>query len=152
MQVTRSEIIQRISQLEREVSSAEDRRAEAERNIRQLEALSAGCDDYQAEFERARTARKARLQDFCRIPGQARLEGERGAVLEELLDGLEYVRARGDVDAARSEISREIERQEQVVNECNGQIAGANGSISQWRQQLAGAGKEDGSAGYGING
>lgn len=140
MQMTRSEIIQRISQLEREVSSTEDRRAEAERNMCQLEALKASCNEYQVAFERSRMARKARLQDFCRILGQARLAGEYDAVLEELLNGVEYTRASEGMNAAKWEISREMERQRQAMNEYSSQMAGLHGSISHWRQQLVSAG------------
>lgn len=137
--MTKSEIIQNISQLERDIADMEKRRAEAERNIRQLEALYASCNDYQAEFEQTRTARKIKLEHFGRISGQARLVGEYDAVLGELLNGSEYVRAYGNMNAAKTEISREIEKQRQAVNECSSQIAGFHGSISHWQQQLASA-------------
>lgn len=45
--MTKNEINQKISQLERDI-------AEAEKNIRQLNALNTSCNDYQAEFESAR--------------------------------------------------------------------------------------------------
>lgn len=137
--MTKSEIIQNISRLERDIADMEKRRTEAERNICQLEALNASCNDYQAEFEQTRTVRKNRLEHFGRILGQARLVGEYDAVLEELLNGSEYIRAYEDMNAAKSEISREIEKQRQAVNEYSSQMAGLHDSISHWRQQLASA-------------
>ena len=149
--MTKSEISHKISQLEWDISGAENRRAEGEKNIRQLVALSACCNGYQAELESARNVRKRRLEDFNEILGQARLVGAYGAAMEELVNGLEYVNAYGSMDAAKAEISREIERQRQVINGCNSQIAGANGSIGYWRQQLANAEKEAENAGYRVN-
>ena len=149
--MTKSEISSKISQLERNIADAEKGRAEAEKNIRQLTALNVSCNDYQMEFEFARTARKARLEDFNKILGQARLVGAYDVVLKELLNGSEYIRAYGGMDMAKSEISREIERQKQIISECNNQIAGFNSSISYWRQQLASAEKEVKNAGYRVN-
>lgn len=140
--MTRSEISQKISQLERNIADAEKRKAEAEKNIRQLNALNASCNDYQAEFEAARTARRIKREDINQISGQARFVGAYDGVLGDLLDGSEYIGAYGSMDAAKSEISREIERQRQIINECNSQIAGFNNSISYWRQAYASAGKE----------
>lgn len=62
--MTRSEISQKISQLERDIAEAEKRKAEAEKNIRQL---NASCNDYQTEFESARTARKIKREDINQI-------------------------------------------------------------------------------------
>jgi predicted nucleic acid-binding Zn-ribbon protein len=67
--MTKSEISQKISQLERDIADAEKRKAEAEKNIRQLNALNASCNDYQAEFESARTARKIKREDINQISG-----------------------------------------------------------------------------------
>lgn len=149
--MTKSEISHKISQLERDISGAENRRAEAERNIRQLTALSTCCNGYQAELESARTVRRMRLENFNEILGQARLVGAYGGALEELVNGSAYINAYGSMDTAKSEISREIERQRQIINECNSRIAGANGSINYWRQQRASADKEDENAGYRVN-
>lgn len=146
--MTKSEISHRISQLEWDISGAKSRRAGAEKNIRQLEALSSCCNAYQAELESVRTVRKGKLEDFSGIPGQARLVDVYGAAMGQQLNGAEYARAYGSMDAARAEISREIERQRQAINECNGRIAGANGSIGYWRQQLANVDKEAENAGY----
>lgn len=140
--MTRSEISQEISQLERNIADAEKRKAEAEKNIRQLNALNASCNDYQAEFEAARTARRIKREDINQISGQARFVGAYDGVLGDLLDGSEYIGAYGSMDTAKSEISREIERQRQIIDECNSQIAGFNNSISYWRQAYASAGKE----------
>lgn len=149
--MTKSEISHKISQLEWDISGAESRRAEAERNIRQLTALSTCCNGYQAELEYARTVRKMRLENFNEILGQARLTGAYGGALEELVNGSAYINAYGSMDTAKSEISREIERQRQVINRCNSRIADANGSIGYWRQQLANADKEAENAGYRVN-
>lgn len=149
--MTKSEISQQISQLERDISGAENRRAEAEKNIRQLVVLSTCCNDYQTELESARTIRKMRLEKFNEILGQERLVGAYGGVMEELVNGSEYANAYGSMDAAKAEISREIERQKQIINECSSQIAGFNSSISGWSQQLANADKEAGNAGYGVD-
>lgn len=92
--------------------------------------------------------RKGKLEDFSGIPGQARLVDVYGAAMGQQLNGAEYARAYVSMDAARAEISREIERQRQAINECNGRIAGANGSIGYWRQQLANVDKEAENAGY----
>lgn len=132
-----SEIRQKISQLERNIAETERRKAEAERNIHQLEMLSASCKDYQAEFEFARTARRLRLKDFNQILGQARLVEAYDTVLDELLNGAEYIRVYDGMDMARAEISREIERQRQIINECNSQIAGFRSSISDCQRELA---------------
>lgn len=140
--MTKGEISQRISQLERNIAEAEKRKAAAEKNIRQLNALNASCNDYQAEFESARTARKIKREDINQISGQARFVGAYDGVLGDLLDGQEYIGAYGSMDTAKSEISREVERQRQIINECNSQIAGFNSSISYWRQAYASAGKE----------
>lgn len=140
--MTRSEISPKISQLERNIADAEKRKAEAEKNIRQLNALNASCNDYQAEFEAARTARRIKREDINQISGQARFVGAYDGVLGDLLDGSEYIGAYGSMDTAKSEISREIERQRQIINECNSQIAGFSNSISYWRQAYASAGKE----------
>lgn len=140
--MTKNEINQKISQLERNIADAEKRKAEAEKNICQLNALNASCNDYQAEFESARTARKIKREDINQISGQARFVGAYDGVLGDLLDGSEYMGAYGSMDTAKSEISREIERQRQIINECNSQIAGFNSSISYWRQELARADKE----------
>ena len=140
--MTKSEISQKISQLERDIADAEKKKAEAEKNIRQLSALNASCNDYQTEFESARTARKIKREDINQISGQARFVGAYDGVLRDLLDGSEYIGAYGSMDTAKSEISREIERQRQIINECNSQIAGFNSSISYWRQAYASADKE----------
>lgn len=140
--MTRSEISQKISQLERSIADAQKRKAEAEKNIRQLNALNASCNDYQAEFEAARTARRIKREDINQISGQARFVGAYDGVLGDLLDGSEYIGAYGSMDTAKSEISREIERQRQIIDECNSQIAGFNNSISYWRQAYASAAKE----------
>lgn len=148
--MTKSEISQKISQLERDISGAKSRRAEAERNIRQLTALSTCCNGYQAELESARTVRRMRLENFNEILGQARLVEAYGGALGELVNGSAYINAYSSMDTAKSEISREIERQRQIINGCNSQIAGANGSINYW-QQHASADKEDENAGYRVN-
>ena len=148
--MTKSEISHRISQLEWDISGAKSRRAGAEMNIRQLEALSSCCNAYQMELESAKIGRKGKLEVFSGISGQTRLVDAYGAALGELLNGAEYARAYGSMDAARAEISREIERQRQTINDCNGQIAGANSSIGYWRQQLANADKEAENAGYRV--
>lgn len=90
---------------------------------------------------------RARLEDFIKIGGQNRLIGAYDMVLRDLLYGPEYMRAYEDMEIAKSEVSREIERQKQVINECNGQIAGFSGSISGWRQQLADVDEEVKNAG-----
>lgn len=149
--MTRSEISHQISQLERDISGAASRRADAEKNIRQLVVLNACCNDYQTELESARIMRKMSLEKFNEIFGQTRLVGAYGGAMEELVNGSAYVSAYGSMDEAKAEISREIERQRQIINECNGRIAGANGSISYWRQQLANADKEVENAGYGVS-
>lgn len=107
--MTKSEINQKISQLERDI-------ADAEKNIRQLNALNASCNDYQAEFESARTARKIKQENINQISGQARFVGAYDGVLGDLLDGSEYLGAYGSMDTAKSEISREIERQRQIIS------------------------------------
>lgn len=149
--MTKSEINSKIHQLEKEISEAENRRAEAERNIRQLTALAASCNDYQAEFEAARTVRKIRLGDVNEILGQAKFVSAYGGEMGELVNGSEYMNAYGGMDTAKSEISREIERQKQIISECNSRISGSNSSINYWCQQLANADKEVRNAGYGIN-
>lgn len=139
--MTQKEITQEISQLEGSMADAERRRAEAEKNICQLEALKACCSDYQAEFEYAGKVRRIRLEDFAGIEGQARLIGAYDMVLWDVLNGSEYIRSYEDMEIAKSEVSREIEKQRQVINECSSQMAGFSSSISIWRQQLADAGK-----------
>lgn len=145
--MTQSEIKQTISQLERSIADAERRRAEAERNICQLEALKACCKNYQTEFEFSGNIRRARLEDFVKIGGQARLTGAYDMVLRDLLNGAEYIRAHEDMEIAESEVCREIERQKQIINECSGQMVSFSNSISSWRQQLASADKEVRNAG-----
>lgn len=145
--MTQNEITQKISQLEGSIADAERRRAEAEKNIYQLEALKACCNDYQTEFEFSRNIQRARLEDFVKIEGQDRLIGAYDMVLRDLLNGPEYIRAYEDMEMAKSEVSREIERHRQVINECNGQIVGFSSSISVCRQQLADADKEVRNAG-----
>lgn len=137
--MTKSEINTKISQLERDIAEAEKRKAEAEKNICQLTVLNASCNDYQAEFESARIARKIKREQINQISGQVRFAGAYDGVLENLLDGSEYIGAYDSMDTAKSEISREIERQRQIINECNSQIASFNNSISYWRQELANA-------------
>lgn len=149
--MTKSEISYQISRMERDISGVENRKAEAEKNIRQLAVLSACCNDYQAELESARTIRKMRLEEFNEILGQARLVGAYGGVMEELVDGSEYINAYGSMDTAKFEIDREIEKQKQIINECNSQITGFNSSLSYWRQQLVNEDKETGNAGYGVS-
>ena len=69
----------------------------------------------------------------------------------ETFYGMVWRKGGRSMDAAKAEISREIERQRQVINGCNSQIAGANGSIGYWRQQLANAEKEAENAAYRVN-
>lgn len=149
--MTKSEIYQKISQLERDIADAERRKAEAEKNIRQLNALNASCNDYQAEFESAQITRKFRMEDFNQIVGQVKLVGAYGGVLEDMLNGYDYIGAYGGMDTAKSEISREIEKQRQVICECDEQIAGFNSSIGYWQQELVRADKEARDALYRIN-
>lgn len=149
--MTKSEINQKISQLKETIADAEERKLEAEKNIRQLSALNASCSDYQIEFESARTVRKFRLEDFDQITGQARLVGAYDGVLGDLLNGYDYIGAYGGMDTAKSEISREIEKQRQVICECDEQIAGFNSSIGYWQQELVRADKEARDALYRIN-
>ena len=145
--MTQNEITQEISQLEGIIADAKERRAEAEKNICQLEVLKACCNNYQTEFEYSRNMRRARLEDFVKIGGQDRLIGAYDMVLRDLLNGSEYMRAYEDMEIAKSEVSREIERQRQVINECNGQIVGFSSSISGLRKQLTDADKEVRNAG-----
>lgn len=137
--MTKNEIRQRMCQLENNIADAERRKAEAEKNIRQLNVLNSCCNDYQMEFELARTARRIKLEDINQISGQARFVGAYDGVLVGLLNGTEYISAYDSIDTAKSEISREIERQRQTINDCNSQIAGFNSSISYCRQALVSA-------------
>lgn len=141
--MTKSEISQKIFQLERDIADAEKRKAEAEKNICQLNALNASCRDYQAEFESARAVRKIKKEGVNQIVGQARFVGAYDGVLGDFLDGTEYISAYGSMDTAKFEISQEIERQRQIINDCNSQIAGFNSGISYWRQELVSADQED---------
>lgn len=134
--MNKSEISQEIFRLERSITDAEKRKADAEKNIRQLNVLNSCCNDYQTEFEFARTGRKTKLEGFHKISGQARLVGAYGEALGELLNGTRYVSAYDSVDTAKSEISQEIERQRQIINQCNNQIASFNSSINGCRMAL----------------
>lgn len=107
-----------------------------------LDKLKACCKNYQAEFEFTRNIRRARLEDFVKIGGQARLTGAYDVVLRDLLNGAEYIRAYEDMEIAESEVCREIEKQKQVINECSGQMVSFSSSISGWRLQLASMDKE----------
>ena len=140
--MTKSEINQKIFQLERDIADTEKRKAETEKNIRQLNVLNARCNDYQAEFESVRIARKIKRENIIQISGQEKFVGAYDGILGELLDGSEYIGAYGSMDTVKSEIGREIERQRQIINECNSQIASFNSSISYRRQELARADEE----------
>lgn len=124
-----NETSQRISQLRGKIAGAEKRKADAEKNIRQLTALYTRCDEYQNEFESARTIRKTRLNDFRKISGQSNLTEAYGDALGELLGGSGYISAYRSMDMAKSEISREMDRQRQIINECNNCMAAYNSSI-----------------------
>lgn len=115
---------ERRREIEAEISQLEGEIAEAEKNIRELSALHASCNDYQAEFETVRATRKVRLERVNKIWGQVRLVDAYGQRLEELLSGPAYMRAYAGMESAKSEISREIERQNQIIDECSGRIAG----------------------------
>lgn len=145
--MTTSKIKQEISKLEGSIADVERQKAAAERNICQLEALEACCREYQTEFEYAGNVRRSRLGNFIEIEGQDRLVGAYAMMLRELLNGREYIRAYGDMETARAEIRREIERQKEVVNDCISQIAGLSGSLSVWRQQYTNVDKETRNAG-----
>lgn len=113
----RREIEEAISRLEGDIATAEE-------NIRQLTALNANCSNYQAEFESGRAMRENRLEEFEQIPGQEKLVGVYGGMMEELLNGLPYTGTYGSMDEAKAEISREIERQRQTIDECCSRITG----------------------------
>lgn len=103
------------------------------------------------EFESAKIARKFKLEDFNQIVGQAKLVGTYGGVLEDLLNGFHYTGAYDSMDTAKSEIRREIEKQKQVIRECDKQIAGFNSSISYWQQELVYVDKEAKDVLYPVN-
>lgn len=135
--MTEYEISQKISQLERDIAGARAKIANAESSIYQLNSLKNSCMDHQTDFGDYRRRRKTRLTDSCKISGQQRMIGIYEGALEELLNGIKYINANGNLDSARTEIEQEIEKQKLIINGYNSQIEGWNNSMNYWRQQKA---------------
>lgn len=124
--MTKSEINQEIWKLERNIADAKGRKTEAEKNIRQLNALNVSCYDYQTDFEASRTTRKIKMNHFNQIMGQSKLVGIYGDLLEDELDGTDYIDTYGCLDVVKGYINQEIQIQERIVAECTREIAGYN--------------------------
>lgn len=134
--MTDNEIHQSISQLEGEIAAAEQRIAEAEKNIRQLTALQISCNGYQEEVGYSKDKRKRNREDFIGILDQNNLVDAYGYVLEDILDGTVYNNAYQNMDELKAEIGREIDRQQTVISSCRSKISSLNSSIDSLRQEL----------------
>ena len=137
--MTDNDINQRISQLQGEIAAAERRIAEAEKNIQQLTALKTSCHDYQTEVGHSKDKRKTKREDVKGIVYQTNLKDTYGYVLDDILNGVVYGGAYQNMDEIKTEVGREIERQQAVISSCRSEISRLNSSIDSLRQAMESA-------------
>lgn len=133
--MTDYEINQSISRLRGEIAAAEQRIAEAEKNICQLTALRTSCNGYREEVGDSKGKRKRMREDFMEILDQDNFVDAYDYALEEILDGTVYNGAYQNMDEMETEVGREIERQYAVISSCRSEISGLNSRIDSLRQE-----------------
>lgn len=138
--MTDHDISQSIARLKAEIAAAERRIAEAEKNIRQLTALQTSCNGYREEVGGTKGKRKIKREDFIVIPDQYNLTDAYGYVLEDILGGTVYNSAYQNMEEIKTEVGREIERQEAIISSCRSEISRLNSSIDSLRQSSEDAG------------
>lgn len=138
--MTDHDINQSIARLKEEIAAAERRIAEAEKNIRQLTVLQKDCGDYQTEVGYTKSKRKTKRESFMEILNQDYLVDAYGYVLEDILNGLLYGGAYQNMEEIKTEVGREIERQQSIISSCRSEIARLNSSIDSLRQSSDDAG------------
>lgn len=133
--MTDYEINQSISRLRGEIAAAEQRIAEAEKNVRQLTALRTSCNVYREEVGDSKGKRKRKREDFMEILDQDNFVDAYDYALEEILDGMVYNGAYQNMDEMEIEVGREIERQYAVISSCRSEISRLNSRIDSLRQE-----------------
>ncbi len=138
--MTDNDINQSIARLREEIAAAERRIAEAENDIRRLTALQKGCSNYQTEVGYSKSKRKTKREDFKGITNQANLVDAYGYALDDILNGAVYGSAHQNMEEIKTEVGREIERQQAVISSCRSEISRLNSSIDSLRQSAEDAG------------
>lgn len=138
--MTDNDINQSIARLREEIAAAERRIAEAENDIRRLTALQKGCSNYQTEVGYSKSKRKTKREDFKGITNQANLVDAYGHALDDILNGAVYGSAHQNMEEIKTEVGREIERQQAIISSCRSEISRLNSSIDSLRQSAEDAG------------